>query len=364
MNRWVFLLLLWATPASAWTDADVRLLQSLSLSRLKPLTPASFPTNRAAFSPAARELGQRLFFDENFSRDGKTSCAGCHRPELAFSSDRIVHSAHRGYRSTPTLQGAAWGRFYFWDGRRDSLWAQAASPLTNPDEHGLTKVEIARYVTGKYPGLYRRAFGAKRQTAEATVANVGKALAAFEATLTPSRSPLDDYVDAVRAGATRPVVRDFSACAERGLELFVGRGRCAQCHNGPRLTNEYFHNTGVPLRDQTDRADGQFVFVGDLKKDPFRCDGPHADGAGVAARCLHVETLPIEPRLAGAFKTPTLRKVRLTAPYMHNGVYATLGEVINHYDRADVGHLGSPEIFALALSSDEKAALKCLLEIL
>ncbi len=364
MKRWVLLLLLWSPSASAWTDAEVRLLQSLSLSRLKPLTPASFPTNRAAFSPAARELGERLFFDENFSRDGKTSCAGCHRPELAFASDRLVHSEQRGYRSVPTLRGSGWGRFYFWDGRRDSLWAQAAVPLTNPDEHGLTRTEIARYVTGKYSGLYRRAFGSRPESVDTTTAHVGKSLAAFEATLTPTRSPLDDYVDALQSGAARPPILGFSACAERGLELFVGRGRCIQCHNGPRLTNEYFHNTGVPLRDQTDRADGQFVFVGELKKDPFRCDGPHADGARVAGRCLHVETLPIEPRLAGAFKTPTLRGVKLTAPYMHNGVYATLDEVIDHYDRADVGNLGSPEIFALALTAEEKAALKCLLETL
>lgn len=361
MRHWVLLLLLWSTSALGWTTGELRLLESLSLSKLKPLAPASFPTNRRAFSTAAAALGEALFFDPRLSRDGKTSCAGCHRPELAFASDRVVHSETRGYRNAPTLLGVGWGRFFFWDGRRDSLWSQAIGPLTSPDEHDLSLVDLARSVLSRHGRGYAKAFGKPGRDVERIAANVGKALAAFEATLVPARSPLDDYVDGLRAGV-RPAA--FSACAEQGLGFFVGRGRCVQCHNGPRLTNEYFHNTGVPLRDPKDRADGQFVFAPELLRDAFRCGGRHADGKHVPGRCLHVETLPIEPRLAGAFKTPTLRGVKLTAPYMHNGVYKTLDEVIDHYDRADLGNLGSPEIFPLAMTAEEKASLKCFLEAL
>jgi cytochrome c peroxidase len=369
-----------AAATVAWTPQAERLAASLSLSRLQPHGPADFPTNAVATSPAAARLGERLFFDPRLSRSGNVACASCHEPDGAFASARVVFAPERGYRSVPTLLGVSWQDFFYWDGRKDSLWSQAAGPLLSPVEHGLDERGLVERVVRDHRAAFERVFGRLpfARAAAATpdqrrrvVAAVGKALAAYEATIVPSRTAVDDFADALGAGDPR--LRERAAarlgrCAEAGFALFVGKARCVSCHNGPLLTNGFFHNIGVPRIDARDNPAGRYVaWVMDRPKDPYVCGGPYDDAPPASAgrttdACAHVRYAGVNNSQAGAFKTPTLRSVARTAPYMHNGAFATLRSVIDHYDQPpQAGNLGDPEVIPIGLNEGEKAALECFL---
>jgi cytochrome c peroxidase len=278
------------------------------------------------FSTARVALGRRLFFDPRLSRDGTLSCASCHRPELAFADGRTVPvgiAGAEGKRNTPTLVNRAYGALHFWDGRAASLPAQVLEPIADPLELGL-EVEAAIERLSRDPG-YRRAF---RQAVGdvPTPAALAAVLAAYVASIIAGDAPFDRYT----AGDTLAL----SFEARHGRRLFVGRANCATCHVGPNFTDERFHNTGVA----------------------WRTDVPADSGRYRVTR---------EPRHLGAFKTPTLREVARTAPYMHDGSLATLEEVIEFYDRG--GHPNphlDPEIRPLRLLPEEKGALVAFLRTL
>ena len=254
-------------------------------------------------TPEKVELGRRLFFDKRLSANGTLACVSCHDPERAFSDGRAVArgiNGAEGERNAPALINAGFGRSFFWDGRTQTLEEQVLVPILNPQELGLTEKELERKT-----GL---------KTMEVTAA-----LASYLRTIRSVESRFDWY----SAGQTR-VLNDLE---EAGLELFRGRGQCIACHGGPNFTDDQFHNTGVAW------GGGRFIDEGRFAVS--KNDRDH-----------------------GAFKTPTLREVARTAPYMHDGSLATLDEVVNFY--SDGGRRNpnlDPRIRPLNLSPGEKLAI-------
>jgi cytochrome c peroxidase len=292
--------------------------------------------------------------------------------------------------------GAAYAPWQFWDGRRDSLWAQALAPLEVAAEMGATRLEVVRHVTRDPrhredyaalfgpppdfagPGFPPRAspFGdaearaawqrlpaEAREQVDRAFANTGKAIAAYERLLAPGPSPFDAYVERLVAGDFAGAETVLGADEVAGLALFVDTGRtlCLRCHNGPLLTNQSFHDVASsrlgPIPDL-----GRYVGLQSLLLDPFNCLGPHSDApADGCAELRFLERRETE-RLTGAFKTPTLREVARTAPYFHDGRLATLEAVIEHY-RSPPADPGS-EITPLELSDAEAGQLAAFLRTL
>lgn len=349
---------------TVWNADEMRLLRSLSLSKLRTLVASDFPTNPIALLPKAREFGKSLFFDTRLSRDQRTSCATCHVPEKAFASDKVVlMKGDIGKRNVPSLWGAAWNDFFYWDGRKDSLWTQSVGILLDENGHGLPEKLVATRVLTHYRQEYEALFGkttfssiekAKPKDISTVIANTARAIAAFETTLVPPRSVVDDYIDNVTSAKALD-------CVGAGLKLFIGKARCVQCHNGPLLSNGHFHNIGIPKNGRDDLRHGRFAaFVVDIPNDKYRCQGSYS-GAG-KDDCRHIEFAGVTNVYAAAYKTPSLRGVSKTAPYMHNGVYTSLSEVINHYDTAPYATVGESDLLPIGLNVQEKQDLECLLK--
>lgn len=351
-----------------WTDAELALLDTLHLDALPPL-PLS-PGNRAADEPAAAMLGARLFFDVRLSGNGAVSCATCHQPALGFTDGaRRARGMGETERHTPGLLGAAYSPWLYWDGRKDSLWSQALAPIEHPDEHGADRHAVARLIADDavLRAAYEHVFDPLPDMRDAAAVtrvfvNVGKAIEAFQRRIEPPRTRFDDYVRAVLDGDAARARTLLSAEEVRGLRLFIGRAECLQCHNGPLLTNHEFHNTGVlaAAGELPDR--GRIDGLRQLEADPFNCLGAYSDAAG--AGCDELRFARQGAELIGAFRTPTLRNVAQTAPYMHRGQIDDLSAVIEHYDRAPEAMIGHNEAKPLGLSARERADLEAFLHTL
>jgi cytochrome c peroxidase len=278
-------------------------------------------------SPAAVALGRRLFFETRLSRDGSLSCAGCHLPERAFTDGRPVARGvygRTGRRNVPTLVNRAYGTSHFLDGRARSLAELVLEPVANSAEMALPVDSAVRRLAAdpEYRSAFREAF-----EEEVSPDPLARALAAFVASLYSGDAPVDRYM----AGDTLALTAE----ARLGRRLFRGRAGCAACHIGPNHTDERFHNTGVAWLAGASPADsGRFHVTGEA-----------AD--------------------IGAFRTPTLREVARTGPYMHDGSLATLDEVVAFYDTGGRPnpHL-APGIRPLGLSPAERRALVAYLEAL
>jgi len=363
-------------PADAtsgpWAAAEIALLESLSTAALPPPPPSA--SNRVADDPAAARLGHRLFFDPGLSRDGGVACATCHVPALLFTDGRVTS---RGLadtsRNAPTLVGSAHSPWQFWDGRRDSLWAQALAPLETAAEMGSTRLAVVRYVAGdpRLATLYAEVFGASpvpkgldrlpesagpfgdraeqdawyrlstadRKAVDTAFANVGKAIAAYERRLVPAPARFDRWVAGLRSGRPGRAEARLTEQEIAGARLFIDAGRtlCLRCHNGPLLTNQVFHDVGTALGDGRLPDFGRYLGLQSVLIDPFNCLGPYSDAAPEDCTELRfLETRHAEAEM-GKFKTPTLRGLPRTAPYMHDGRFATLEEVIDHYRSPPIG---------------------------
>jgi cytochrome c peroxidase len=353
-----------------WSEADKTTLGSMMLSRL-PAPPAD-PSNAVESRPEAVALGKRLFSDTRLSTNGRVACATCHDPERGFQDGLPVgKGVGTGARRTMPIALAAHGPWMFWDGRKDSLWSQALGPLEDAAEHGANRAQLVRVleagyrteyeaVFGKFPSLqgapanasplgspperdaWARMSNAQRDAVNRAFANLGKAIAAYERTVTYGESRFDRYVGATLKGdgAGQQVL---TAQEVNGLRLFIGKGQCSTCHNGPLLTDQHFHNTGVPQRDASRPDRGRSAALAKVLNDEFNCLGKYSDAPGDACQELRFIASD-DPGMEGAFKTPSLRNVADRAPYMHAGQFTSLEEVVAHYVRSPAATVGHSEL--------------------
>jgi cytochrome c peroxidase len=330
------------------------------------------PSNRVSGNPAAVALGRRLFFDKRLSEDGPRSCATCHDPAEAFADGRPRSvGVVRVDRNAIALANLRLVRWFGWDGGGDSLWAQSIRPILDAKELALTPEELRGRLAAdaRLAEAYARLFGAPAEASEPelVLVNVAKALAAFQETIVTGRTAFDDFRDALERGDAVAMAR-YPAAAQRGLELFVGRGRCNVCHFGPNFTNGEFDDAGVPHFAEKGRVDpGRHGGIARLQASPFTLLGRYNDDPGRAPGLAtrHVERLH---RNWGEFRVPSLRNVARTAPYMHDGSRATLAAVVRHYSELDEERLhgipGRRLLRALRLTPQEQADLVAFLETL
>ena len=353
-----------ASSGPGWTSAQVDELRSLSLAALEPVP--QDPTNRVADDPRAAELGRRLFFDTRLSSNGRVACSTCHQPDRGFQDGTaLATGVGTTARRTMPIAGMARAAFLFWDGRKDSLWAQALGPLESPVEHGGTREQYARVVAEHYRDAYERLFGslpdlAQRDGVTLVFVNIGKAIAAYERRIEFGPSRFDNYVAAVTAGQTGQGILTEDEVA--GLRLFIGRANCTQCHNGPLFTNNEFHNTGVPPRPTLAIDHGRLAGATAVLKDEFNCRSRWSDAR---ERCSELEFMATgDHTLDRAYKVPSLRNVADRAPYMDAGQFATLADVLDHYNRAPAAASGHSELRPLRLKPLELRQLEAFLRTL
>jgi cytochrome c peroxidase len=246
--------------------------------------------------PPAKELvtlGQKLFFDKMLSSNQTQSCATCHNPNKGFADGlrfSIGATGIKTIRNTPSLYNLAWNSVFNWDGSHSSLEEQALEPISSVHEMNMPIKTLMDLLNNDpyYQNAFKQALSVDTINAE----NIGQALAAFQRTIVTNNSAFDRYFSGD--------LNALTSSQKNGLKLFQGKAQCDQCHDGVNFTSEGFHNIGV---NSADRGRGQLDYLSDI------------------------------PELAGAFKTPTLRNVSLTSPYMHNGSIGTLRQVIEFYNR-------------------------------
>ena len=351
-----------------WSDADIEILQSLWTGNLGPVPPD--PSNAVADNPLAAEFGERLFFDARLSANGGISCSTCHQPVRRFT-DGLQKGQAIGTsgRNTPSIVGSAYSPWLFWDGRRDSQWSQAIAPLEDANEHATDRRQVIRVVAGDptYSETYRELFGelpdqANEEAVNTTFSNIGKAIAAFERLLLPTPSRFDDYVAAVIAGDVAAQQNLYTDDEIVGLQLFIGKANCTQCHNGPLLTNHEFHNTGVISFPGEVPDKGRVLGVREVQSNAFNCSGPYSDDRD--RNCAELEYARTGLELIGAFRTPSLRNLENTAPFMHKGQIATLSAVLRHYNEAPLAMIGHNETKPLKLRDSELRQMEAFLHTL
>jgi len=358
----VWLVYRWDFQPRIWSDESIAMLESLWLESLSE--PPPDPSNAVADDPRAVEFGRRLFFDTRFSANGNVSCATCHQPERRFT-DGLPKAVAIGMskRNTPSIVGAAYSPWLYWDGRRDSLWSQALSPLEDPNEHASNRLTIIAIVVDdkEYWRMYKALFG-EASGVDTMFSNLGKAIAAFERTILPTPSRFDRYVEAVVTGDEEQQAALFSEEEFRGLRLFIGEANCTQCHNGPLFTNNEFHNTGLISFEGELPDKGRVAGVREALDDPFNCRGLLSDDP--ARSCAELDFTRTGPELIGAFRTPSLRNLENTAPYGHKGQVPTLADMLQHYNQAPDAMIGHNEAKPLGLSRRELEYIEAFLQTL
>ncbi|MDP3939600.1 MAG: cytochrome c peroxidase [Deltaproteobacteria bacterium] len=309
-----------ASPPMAEINADGKLVWRPDLWKSPPrgLPPVPDPAYNG-ISVEKVELGRLLYFDKRLSKDGTVSCASCHHPATGFSNAQRFAAGiggQLGGRNSPTVYNAAYQNETFWDGRAKSLEEQAMGPIENPIEMGQPLHEMIATVNAipDYKPLFVKAFDNRKINENWVV----QAIAAFERTILTGDAPFDRF----RAGDNNAL----SEGAQRGLAVFEGKGRCLLCHMAPLFTDNVFHNLGVA--SEGDKADAGRMDVTKNEKD------------------------------WGKFKTPTLRNVSVTGPYMHDGSETTLESIVELYDKGGVANKNlDPLMQPLGLTPEEKADL-------
>ena len=336
---WGFLISAFILTSIFW------ILNSVSYaSHLEPFKSVPVPLTNPQ-TPEKIELGKKLFFDRRLSGDGTMSCATCHNPEQAFTDGLDISLSYpttKNWRNSPTLIDVAFHKSFFYDGRASTLEDQALFPMMSAFEmnKNLDYLEEQIRVVPGYADSFRRVFGG-----DVTKERIAMAIAAFERTLISFDSPLDRYLTGDKSA--------LSEEAKKGYEIFEGKGKCADCHNGVNLSDDKFYALNVP-------------------ENPVLLDDPRVTATmRFVAKVYHYEDYKHLKEDPGrflitkkkedwkAFRTPSLREISKTAPYMHNGVFKNLDEVIDFFDEG--GGRGNKVLRPLKLTPEEKKYLKTFL---
>jgi cytochrome c peroxidase len=295
-------------------------------------------------------------------------------------------------RRAMPLAGSAYSPWFFWDGRKDSQWAQALGPLESAVEHGGNRTQYAHLIEQQYKADYEAIFGPlpdlstlpanagpvedagaraaweamseqNRQAVSRVYANIGKAIAAYERGIMPAPARFDTYVAAVINGDNEAMEATLAPDEVAGLRLFIGKANCTQCHNGPLLTDNHFHNTGIPAVAGLPDDRGRALGAPQVLADEFNCLSPYSDAG--ADDCAELRFMVAEGHeLERQFKPPSLRNVAGRAPYMHAGQFDSLEAVVEHYNTAPAAPAGHSEIEPLNLSALELNQLVAFLQTL
>ena len=328
-------------------------------------------SNRVSGNPLAVELGELLFFDQRLSANGKIACSTCHDPKLGWTDGNArAGGLERLDRNTQSLFNVSGNRWFGWDGRNDSLWGHSIGPILDKREMGATPDQVVKVLRNdpKLNQLYQSVFGYS-STATApmeTVVNVGKSLAAFQETITTGKTPFDTFRDAL-ARKDFQTARKYPVAAQRGVTLFVGRGKCSLCHIGARFGSDEFEDAGVPYFTGPGQVDrGRFGGIEKLKSSAFNKLGRYSDAKDPAVSWA-TRQVAQNHRTFGQFKVPSLRQLTQTAPYMHNGSLTTLYDVADHYSNIDLDRIhsdGVPVLSPLNLNGQEREDLVAFLKSL
>ena len=375
-------------------------------------------TNRYANDEASAVFGQRLFFEKSYSHGltiadpvlgkvgdtGQVACASCHDTTSYYTDTRShPNSTSLGVnwtaRNAPSLVNVAFNQWMSWGGKDDSLWEQSATLCENASAFGGNRLEYAHMLYRKYRADYDAIFPvhldsaldpnapdkarfpdqgkpkasptaadgawemmapADRDIINTIMANAGKAIEAYERNLVSRNAPIDKYVQGDYSA--------LSSAAKRGLRLFIGKAACVDCHSGPALSDHKFHNTGIPqVGINLPRADnGRFDDLQKTLASPFTGAGKFSDDqAGGMAKLAGMQ---VTDDLKGLFRTPMLRQVSNTGPYMHTGSLLTLEDVVQFYNwgggTADFAGTKSPSMVPLLLSNDDLTDLVAFLNAL
>jgi cytochrome c peroxidase len=388
--------------------AEKKIIQSLSKRNFSPINDSS---NRVSGNSQAIAWGKQLFFDPRLSGDDKLSCASCHDPKMGWAKHEAMTTMRKGYpakRHVPSLWGVRYNRWYFWDGRADSLWSQALMPLEDPAEMASSRTQIVRLIIqdtslrtsyqalfGKIPDVLLQArlplrgrpmennpthadHQAWRGLSESTqqainhlFANIGKVIASFEETLVATGSPFDRFADQllthkVNNNVSASMTMAISPSAARGLKLFIGKAGCVNCHFGANFSDGEFHQSFLQPLSLTGDL-GRYNGINLLLKNDFNSNSTYPDKNKKPAR-NKLDYVYKNVQFRGQFKTPSLRNVEQTYPYMHTGEFNTLAEVITHYNSISekVGTNNHQEILlkSLNLAASEQNDIIALLKAL
>ena len=356
------------------------------------------PTNGVGDDADAAALGRDLFFDPGLSGNGEVSCATCHRPELHFTDGLpLSEGIATAGRHAPTLVDAAHQRWFNWDGRSDSMWSHAIRPIEHPDEMGGDRTSLVRHLAADplrrsaYEALFpeglpeedlaagparpggtdaeRAAWDSMdegtRSAIDRVAANVGKAMAAYQRTLRGGEGRFDRWVTEVKAGGDGS--SSLTDSERRGLDLFFGRAECWECHAGPLFSDGEFHNIGIPAPGGLPRDAGRYGGIALLLADRFNAAGSHSDQRE-GSQAIVSRGVKRDPSQWGAFRTPSLRNVGRTPPYMHDGSMADLESVVRFYSTLEgaiqLDHHQESVLTPLGLSSEEISDLVAFLKAL
>jgi cytochrome c peroxidase len=328
-------------------------------------------SNRASGDARAIEFGKILFTDKRLSKDNFVSCAGCHKPELAFTDGMALNQGYKKItRNTPAVINLRWNNWFGWGGEADSLWAQSIRPILSRNEMAATPSGIRRAIirSPDLTCLFKATYDLDPADLDKheNLVLIAKALAAYQETLVTGVTEFDYFRNAMQAG-NREAMSRYPAAAKRGLKIFAGSGRCTFCHFGPRFSNGEFSNIGVPFFIAKGKVDqGRYGGIRTLKKNPYNLLGKfNDDNTGKnTVRTRHVFQ---RHRNWGEFKVPSLRNVARTPPYMHNGSIANLAGVVEFYSALDEERLhtdGEKILRPLNLTDKGKADLRAFLETL
>lgn len=327
------------------------------------------PSNRVSGLPEAVALGEALFHDAALSRDGTMSCATCHDPARGFT-DGLARGIGRAQldRNTLSLWNLGAHRWFGWSGDTDNLWAQSLSPILNPLEmdHDLASLRTA-IEASPHRRSYDMLFGPMHAQDDQIIAvNLSKALAAYQETLVTGPSRFDMFRNALERG-DMVAAATYPQEAQRGLQIFLGEGRCNFCHLGPAFTNGEFHDAGVSYFLTDTRVDqGRFSGLTALLDSRYTLDGPFTDDPEKTGAWA-VRAVRRSPQDFGLFRVPGLRNVAQTAPYMHDGSLADLDAVVTHYNTIDLERMhtdGEAILRPMGLSDADIRSLVAFLETL